>query len=71
MATKPQEQKQESITDYLPPRHPMDNYPDTSVEYAFAYALNKVGIKSLHFGSYGPSKRKKAQRFNLRPCGRI
>lgn len=61
MATKPQEQKQESITDYLPPRNYMDNYPDTSVEYAFAYALNKIGVKSLRFGSYGPPGRKKAQ----------
>ena len=60
MATKPQKQKEESIIDYLPSRT-LHNYPDTSVEYAFAYALNKVGVKSLCFGSYGPPGRKKAQ----------
>jgi hypothetical protein len=61
MTKKPKERTVESIIDYLPPRNYSDNYPDRSVEYAVAYALNKAGIKTLHFGSCGPPGKKKAQ----------
>jgi hypothetical protein len=49
-----------SISEYLPKIDFSPGYPDRSVEYAVAYALNSIGIKSLKFGSFGPKSDRKA-----------
>lgn len=52
--------KTKSITEYLPKINLADRYSDKLVEYAVAYALNSIGVKSLQFNSIGPPKSKKA-----------
>jgi hypothetical protein len=61
MTKKIKERTVESITDYLPPKNYRRTSQSDNVEYFFAYALYKIGVKTIKFGSYGlPGARKAA-----------